>query len=253
MVVQLGSFMYGSNWVCCHGTILSTINTGEEMIRRAADLTVFLFYLAFGLLAIAIAMLILRDLKVPDTAAWVQAVGSILAILSAIWVSRDQHLKALIREDTKERQEGRNILLSLRDEFSVTSDGFAIAGGHLLDELKEGDVFFIEWYSEEKPFVVFDACASQIGKINNDDLRRDIIQAIMQARGLLLTLKMNTEYVRKHNHWILAGGLNNGGKQEDNPDWNVLLQFGKKLMNAHKQFKVNIEKLNLDIDEHLKK
>ncbi|WP_155627423.1 hypothetical protein [Burkholderia cepacia] len=45
-----------------------------------------------------------------DWAAWVQAVGSVIAILAAIWISRDQYVKQTKKDEAKERAEiGRTL------------------------------------------------------------------------------------------------------------------------------------------------
>ncbi|WP_155629114.1 hypothetical protein [Burkholderia cepacia] len=57
------------------------------------------------------------ELKSADLAAWVQAVGSIAAILGAIWVSRDERRHAnMLRDEDRERASSR-----------MTADVLAIA------------------------------------------------------------------------------------------------------------------------------
>lgn len=62
------------------------------MIKRATDWTVFLFYVALGLLAVAAAVVILRMLHFSDAPAWTQAVGSIGAIIGT-WIVATRQLK----------------------------------------------------------------------------------------------------------------------------------------------------------------
>lgn len=188
-----------------------------------------------------------------DWAAWVQAIGSVAAILAAVWVSHDQHEKALQREEYKEQQEARNILLSLRDEIAVMAEGFSANVGTYLDDSKTGEVFGYDWHPADRPFVVYDACAGQIGKIANDELRRNVIRTYAQARGLLLSLKMNTLYLEKFSEWKL--GLKNpdiGQVEFVTNNYRVsLIELGDKLRQQHTHAKAAVANLIADIDRHL--
>jgi predicted histidine transporter YuiF (NhaC family) len=54
-----------------------------------------------------------------DIAAWVQAFGSVGAILVAVWVSYEQHRKQEAHERQREVDEERGLLKSLRSEIET--------------------------------------------------------------------------------------------------------------------------------------
>src|ERR1700693_3912733 len=90
---------------------------------------------------------------------WVQAVGSIGAILVAIWVLRKQNAQAIERENDEILQ----LLFSLQDEISVTAEGFAENGGKALLALTSG-AFTNRVPLSENAFVVYNGSTSKIGK-----------------------------------------------------------------------------------------
>jgi len=212
-----------------------------------------------GLIAICVFLFICSriggafGLTKSDWPGWVQAIGSVCAILAAVWVSYDQHMKARQRDADKETQEIKNILKSLRDELAVTAEGFAQNMGALLDASNDDEPFEFEWQPAEKPFVIFDACASQIGKIENDDLRRDVIRTYAQARGLLLSLKMNTLLREKVESNVLYWHEKDPDFAKELYDKNRvnLVNFANKMRASHRIAKVSVADLIRDIDTYL--
>lgn len=167
------------------------------MINRVAGWTIFLIYLAIGLLGVAVAIEILRMLAIKDPAAWVQAVGSVLAIAAAVRINYIQQKNIERREQRKTFEENRNTVQALRDELEVMSAGFEANVGKVLRDIKRGEMLLIEWNPAERPFVVYDACASQLGKIDDDSLRKNIITAFAQARGMVLSIRTNARLIEK--------------------------------------------------------
>ncbi|WP_061939465.1 hypothetical protein [Collimonas pratensis] len=135
--------------------------------------------------------------KAADFPAWVQAIGSIVAIFAAIGISYTQQRNAIKRESRKVIDENLYTVKSIRDELAVLSEGFELHVGKEIRSLKRGDILLIEWNPAERPFVVYEACASQLGKIDDDRLRKNIIYAFAQARGLVLSIRTNTRLIER--------------------------------------------------------
>jgi hypothetical protein len=170
-----------------------------------------------SLLAIAFTVLVLLfpSMRGQDVAAWVQAIGSIGAVLIAVGLFYAQHEKArelisaqdaqaIAREKEAERAEIRHLLRSLRDEISVVVEGFEKRNGKLLMEGKQGEAFWYQIPVPDRPFPVYESSVDRIGKIPNDELRRLIVIGYGRALGVVQSIRMNNIIVSKFeqaDHW----------------------------------------------------
>lgn len=132
-----------------------------------------------------------------DWPAWVQAIGSILAIFVAIAVSYWQNWQQVEREKQKEAQEVDNILRGIRDEVQVLwLEYMKKIGCHLL-ATEVGQPFRRTWPGPENPFFVYDGCKGSIGKIADHEQRRRIIVTYALAQGLLLSYRFNSAMLER--------------------------------------------------------
>jgi hypothetical protein len=157
--------------------------------------------MAFGLVTI---FAVHSPVTSQDWAAWVQAFGSIGALLIAVWLFYAQHAQAIAREEEAERAEIRHLLRSLRDEISVVVEGFEKSNGKLLMEGKQGEAFWYQIPVPDRPFPIYESSVDRIGKISNDDLRRLIVIGYGRALGVAQSIRMNNAIVSKFeqaDHW----------------------------------------------------
>lgn len=131
-----------------------------------------------------------------DFAAWVQAFGSIGAILVAVWVSYHQHEKQQERDKCAEAEEVESMLLSLRDEIGTLWQLYERRVGNLLAADPDGTAFLYRWPIQEKPFTVYDSCVGRIGKIKDQKLRQKIIVTYGHAWGLVASFRANNAMVQ---------------------------------------------------------
>jgi hypothetical protein len=193
--------------------------------------------------------------KNSDWPAWVQAIGSVGAIIVAVALSYYQYTSARDLAAKKEQQETEAMLQGLRDEIDVIREGFQRNVGAALDASKEGEIFNCRWYPAQRPFVVYDACASQLGRIPDARLRRHIIRTYTQARGLSLSIRTNTHLLEE---FMSANIRANFTKTEfDNLVVNdlrtSLIDYAGKLRQGYQGTKESIDTLHSAVDEFLNK
>ncbi|WP_153065790.1 hypothetical protein [Achromobacter xylosoxidans] len=127
-------------------------------------------------------------------AAWVQAVGSIGAILVAVWVAYDQHKKTGRRVVEERTTEVRNVLAGLRDELEVLWGLYMRQVGTAVEASLPGTIIPMWWPAPEDPFTVYKSVVGKIGCVENDTLRRSIIATYALASGLLLTFQAHNRF-----------------------------------------------------------
>jgi hypothetical protein len=107
------------------------------------------------------------DVESGTWTSWVQAVGSVGAILVAVWVMRRQNDDALSREISSSRSETANVLRALAVELQTHLDFVA----QMQDVELKAIMPTHQWH-----FYIYRACAGSIGKIDDDELRGNIVQ-----------------------------------------------------------------------------
>jgi type II secretory pathway pseudopilin PulG len=132
--------------------------------------------------------------------AWVQAVGSIIAIGIAILVPYWQQKKARQSAAADEAQTVRQMLRSLRDEIRAVSESFGHRNGKLLIESEPGSFFNVTFPFVDRPFPIYDAAVARLGQVPNDELRRLIIIGYAHAMSFVATARFNNLLVQQYDH-----------------------------------------------------
>ncbi len=187
--------------------------------------------------------------------AWVQAIGSIGAIFAAVALSYYQFISARVLADKKEKQETEALLQGLRDEIDVTREGFQRNVGAAIEASVEGEIFNFRWYPAERPFVVYDACASQLGRIPDAPLRRNVIRTFSQARGLSLSIRTNTHLLEE----FMSANIRAKFTKTDldilvaDELRTSLIDYAGKLRQAYNDTKESVDTLHIAVGEFLSK
>lgn len=148
----------------------------------------------------AAVMLAVFVLNWPSTssewAVWVQAFGSIGAILGAVYLfDQDKRHQRLINEENK-KNEQKSLIVSLKSELSVRHSQYMHRIGGRIDKGELSKQGGFEWKVPDNPFNVYTSSASRLGEIQGDSLRGLIIQTYAEMEGLLLTIATLKEVLR---------------------------------------------------------
>lgn len=129
-----------------------------------------------------------------DWPSWIQAVGSFVAILVAVWVSSDQGKQQQAREAERERHEVAGVLRSITAELATVFSYFQSEVGTKLDT-EPGKPIRVTFPIAESPFQIFDGLIPKLGLIPDTRLQAEIIHVYALAKGLVMT-------ARKHNDLV---------------------------------------------------
>jgi hypothetical protein len=145
-------------------------------------------FLAFGLITDLILVGRECGLSKSDWAAWVQAVGSIIAIAIAIWVPYKQKQDAAAADVKDRHEEARRVCLAIRDELTMLqrlfTDGPNVSA---LLAIPPGEIFnrVLPSVDPIERFPIYGAVIGRLTMIDDDQLRQDIISAYEWATGLI--------------------------------------------------------------------
>jgi hypothetical protein len=154
------------------------------------------------ILAIAYRYLTLSDGSF-EWPAWIQAVGSISAILVAIWVSSHQVWQQRTYDLAREQDELDGVLRSIRGEVFTTQLYFASEVTPAFSNAESGQQIRTIFSLPEYPFPIFDGLIPKLGMISDKKLLQDIIRAYAQTKSFALTAKVHNSSLRK---WRMLSG-----------------------------------------------
>lgn len=195
-------------------------------------------------IAVTVALLLFPALKSEAFAAWVQAIGSIGAILVAIWVSSEQHRKQGIREAEREEAEVDGMLRSLRSEIETMLEAVQERVGKALDGSAPGSRFDTIYPIADEPFRVYYGLIPKLGMIKGDQLRKRIVATYAHAHGLVMTFQYNNELIVRYNAAVVCARNGMQSNIEDLKNAEVTLcNYGDGLRRIYGETKSQANKL----------
>jgi len=144
-----------------------------------------------------------------DWAAWVQAFGSVGAIMGAVFVSHMDNRRATERQAALVFEEGLRILESVRDELDMRWAQWRLAIGPGFEEAEANGEKMVTrgGATPAAPYVVYEGVASKLALVEDDRLRRRVIGAYASLEGLKIMVDRNS--VLAERYWSsqsLVGG-----------------------------------------------
>jgi len=126
-----------------------------------------------------------------DVAAWVQAVGSVGAIIIAVWVFHRQYL------DTERRSQAevRAFVQAIREELTTIWEGYNSGARTRLLAVQENQFFNAIFPVTTEAFTVYNRTSSQVGKVDDEELRRLIIVTYAKSKGLIYSFQLNNHLI----------------------------------------------------------
>lgn len=128
-----------------------------------------------------------------DVAAWVQAIGSVGAILAAIWVFQRQYQNGV----DSDKAETRAFVQAIRAEIeTVWHDYSGLIGKQLCAVPPGGFYDFLAPFSASR-LIVYANSSARVGKINNDKLRKMIVQVYGGSAAHFASLEINNRMLEE--------------------------------------------------------
>ncbi|MFT4504621.1 hypothetical protein [Caballeronia sp. 15711] len=135
-------------------------------------------------------------------AAWVQAVGSIGAILAAVWVAHRQYeqtrqleLERAVADAAKEQAETRAFVQSVMQELMAIWGGYEANIRPLLHATTDGGIFDNLVAVGGDIFTIYSNASTRVGKVDDEQLRGLIVLTYARAKGFVYSLQLNNSVV----------------------------------------------------------
>lgn len=171
-----------------------------------------------------------------DWSGWVQAIGSVLAILAAAAFINLEHEKAKVRQKEAEQEDEIRLLKALRTELEVEWDQYLHLAGWSLETEDEVLEFEGKWLVHPSPFPIYRSNASRISLVRSESLRKALIKAYANFERLLITIQANNTQIDDVTSFnVLIAQNVPHAKQLQNLSSERLKVLGKLIANAHKR------------------
>jgi hypothetical protein len=139
-------------------------------------------------------------------AAWVQAAGSIGAIVIAIWVSNKQYrdtreleAKRAADDAATELAETVAFVQSIREELRSVWFGYSSDTRKRLRKVPGRDYLDHIYLVSSDAFTIYNGSSSRVGKVPDAELRRLIVVVYAQAKGLVSSFHHNNALLHEFN------------------------------------------------------
>jgi hypothetical protein len=186
-----------------------------------------------------------------DWPAWVQAVGSISAILAAIWVNHDQGRQQQLRDAVREKAEVVGTLRSLLAEVQTTLIYLDNQMGPTLQAKKAGHPIRSVFSLPEYPFPVFEGLIPKLGAIPDGELLKEIFHSYGYARSLAITATVHDKMVQTLEDTEAQARINSAAASNVPRIGAILENYGNSLIKsyaiAHPRMELLAQKLDAAI------
>lgn len=118
----------------------------------------------------------------PQWAAWVQAIGSVLAILVAVGVAWHQGESQRRREDERALNDGNALLRCLRADMTSHLEQVHTGFSPIINATGPGQPVLSMFPVPEDPFSMYNALLPKLGIIQDDNLRVQIVRSCDRTR-----------------------------------------------------------------------
>jgi hypothetical protein len=197
---------------------------------------------ALAFIACASVFLLFQPKTPGDVAAWVQAVGSIGAIIAAIWILRQQSNKA--RDD--DEAETRAFVQAVREELGTFWEGYDLNIRADLKKVGHDEYLNVIYPPSADVFTIYNGSSSRVGKVPDAELRRLIVGVYARFKGQIYSLQANNDLVTEERYADIPGRNGTvpwGEVEKSRRNKRVLIAYAKQLKASDKELEKHVDTL----------
>ncbi|MGD0399973.1 MAG: hypothetical protein ABSC04_13760 [Syntrophobacteraceae bacterium] len=172
-------------------------------------------------------------------------IGGLTTGTFALISTQKAHRNQLKQVAQNEEKIIKALLQALHDELETVFDRYQEAIGSMLESLKDGEPLLMYYPLVSDFFTVYNGNSFLIGRISDNDLRKQIIKTYTLAKGMADSLRMNNDLNQKYEYWhqIFQESQSEVHKQKVIAHFGVLIEYAKKLKIGHQQVKTEAAQL----------
>jgi len=171
--------------------------------------------------------------------------GGILTGVFSVWATKQSHKNQQLLSQENEEKVISGLLQSIHDEIETVYDRYQESMGARLESLDEGHALAYYYPLVSDFFTVYNGNSFLIGRVPDNDLRKQIIKTYTLAKGIVDSYRMNNDLVSK---WEFSEKLFAETQQEVHKEQTIvhyasLIEYAKTLKESHKALKQEVNNL----------
>ncbi len=131
--------------------------------------------------------------------------GAVLGALATVFVTERAHKHNMAVQEWQANREVHGVLEALDTELVVTTEAYSAVMGSMIDAAPEGKPFFAEFDPQMEYSLTYKNNLHVIGRLENEPLRKLIINTHLQWAFLFELLYSNSRATRRQRDWALRG------------------------------------------------
>lgn len=179
-------------------------------------------------------------------------VGGITAGYFALRSAKQNHDNQLkiIRENEEKLIKG--LLQAIHDEIETIFERYQETMGSRLESLADGQPLLFYYPLVSDFFTVYNGNSFLLGRIQDNDLRKQIIKTYSLGKAIVDSFRMNNDLIQKFEYWdqIFQESKNEVHKQKALAMFASLIQYAKGLKTTHQQLKEESSQLLRSLRKH---
>lgn len=174
-----------------------------------------------------------------------------LITLFGVWLSAHFTKREAQRA---EKESVKTFLQSIEVEFITLWNIYHEVAGKKIESVQEGHFFDGYFGAEQDYFIIYNKNSHFLGKINDEELRKQIVITYTKAKSIIDSYTLNNQTLNQYLHMYLLFQQTEIKEYERNYKEykNVLIKYAARLKEAHFDLKEEQKKLQIQIQAYLK-
>lgn len=178
--------------------------------------------------------------------------GGLITGYFALKSIKHAHNNQLKQANKNEEKLIQGLLQAIHDEIETVFERYQETMGSKLESLKDREALLLYYPLVSDFFTVYNGNSFLIGRIPDNDLRKQIIKTYTLAKGMVDSFRMNNDLNQKFEHWhqVFQESKSEIHQQKAAAHLSALVEYAKTLKTAHQQVKSETALLLRSLRKH---
>lgn len=179
-------------------------------------------------------------------------VGGLITGFFALRSTQKSYENQLAHSDANEAKIIKGLLQAIHDELETIYDRYQETMGSRIESLKEGEALNFYYPLVSDFFSVYNGNSFLIGRIPDNDLRKQIVKTYTLAKGMVDSFRLNNDLVNKfeYSSKVYDETQHETHKNHAVAHYNALVEYAKSLKEGHATLKYEIQSLLRSLRKH---
>lgn len=179
-------------------------------------------------------------------------VGGLITGYFALETTKRSFKNQRAHADENEAKLIKGLLQAIHDEIETVYDRYQETMGSRLESLGDGGALAFYYPLVSDFFAVYNGNSFLIGRIPDNDLRKQIIKTYTLSKGMVDSFRLNNDLVQKfeHSNKVFEETQQEVHKQHAIAHYNALVEYAKTLKQGHAALKQEVSNLLRVLRKH---